>query len=70
MILLDCGTTAFDIVAAGRAMGLEIIILDHHEAEDKLPEANHVINPKRKDDSFGAGYAGGCGRDLYDLRGD
>ncbi len=53
VILLDCGTTSFDTVAAGRAMGLEIVIVDHHEAEDKLPDANHIINPKRKDDTSG-----------------
>ena len=53
VVLLDCGTTAFDIVASGRAMGLEIVILDHHEAEDILPDANHLINPKRKDDVSG-----------------
>jgi single-stranded-DNA-specific exonuclease len=53
VILLDCGTTAFDTVAAGRAMGLEIVIVDHHEAEETLPDANFVINPKRKDDASG-----------------
>lgn len=53
VFLLDCGTTAFDIVAAGKALGLEIIIIDHHEAEDSLPDALHVINPKRKDDVSG-----------------
>ncbi len=51
VFMLDCGTTAFDIVKAGTELGLKIIILDHHEAEDKLPECWHVINPKRKDDS-------------------
>lgn len=50
VILLDCGTTSFDTVAAGRAMGLDVVIVDHHEAEDKLPEAHYVINPKRQDD--------------------
>ena len=53
VILLDCGTTAFDTIAAGRAMGLEIVIVDHHEAEESLPEGNHIINPKRKDDTSG-----------------
>jgi len=51
--LLDCGTTAFDTVAEGSAMGLDIIILDHHEAEDRLADAKFVINPKRKDDDAG-----------------
>jgi len=50
VFLLDCGTTAFDTVKAGTEMGLKIIIVDHHEAEDTLPECWHIINPKRKDD--------------------
>ena len=50
LMMLDCGTTAFDILKAGTQLGLKIIILDHHEAEDNLPECWHVINPKRKDD--------------------
>lgn len=53
LFLLDCGTTAFDVVEAGAEMGLKILILDHHEAEDRLPAARHVINPKRKDDTSG-----------------
>ncbi len=53
LLMLDCGTTAFDIVKAGTDLGLQIIILDHHEAEDSLPECWHVINPKRKDDDSG-----------------
>ncbi len=61
VFLLDCGTTAFDIVAEGRGMGLEIIILDHHEAEEDLPEANHVVNPKRRDDTSGLTMLAACG---------
>ncbi|MBL4803233.1 MAG: single-stranded-DNA-specific exonuclease RecJ [Alphaproteobacteria bacterium] len=53
VFLLDCGTTSFDVVAAGAEMGLDIIIVDHHEAEDRLPDAKFVINPKRKDDVSG-----------------
>lgn len=53
LMMLDCGTTAFDVVKAGTDLGLKIIILDHHEAEDRLPECWHVINPKRKDDASG-----------------
>ncbi|MCB1652039.1 MAG: single-stranded-DNA-specific exonuclease RecJ [Alphaproteobacteria bacterium] len=53
VFLLDCGTTAFETVAAGKAMGLEIVILDHHEVEERLPEAAHVVNPKRRNDVSG-----------------
>ncbi len=50
LFMLDCGSTAFDIVKSGSALGLKIIILDHHETEDQLPDCWHLINPKRKDD--------------------
>lgn len=53
VLMADCGTTAFDVIAAGRGLGLEICVIDHHEAEDRLPEANYVINPKRRDDDSG-----------------
>ena len=53
LFVLDCGITSFDVIAKGRAMGMDIIVMDHHEAEDRLPEANHVINPKRRGDESG-----------------
>ena len=53
LLMVDCGTTSHDIVAQARDIGLEIIILDHHEAEDTLPDANFVINPKQQDDNSG-----------------
>lgn len=61
VIMADCGTTAFDAVSAGRNIGLEISIFDHHEAEENLPVANHVINPKRKDDTSGLDMLAACG---------
>jgi single-stranded-DNA-specific exonuclease len=61
VLMADCGTTAFDVVEQGRALGLDIIILDHHEAEERLPVANHVINPKRRDDESGYTMLAACG---------
>ena len=61
VLMADCGTTAFDVVAQGRALGLDIVILDHHEAEEKLPEATFTINPKRKDDESGYDMMAACG---------
>lgn len=61
VVMLDCGTTAFEPVKQGRHIGLDIAIFDHHEAEDALPDANHVINPKRKDDQSGFGMLAACG---------
>lgn len=61
VILADCGTTAHDVVAQAVATGLEVVILDHHEAEDVLPVAKHLINPKRKDDASGLTMLAACG---------
>jgi single-stranded-DNA-specific exonuclease len=49
VLMVDCGTTAFDPLAAAKAMGLDIIVIDHHVAQACLPEAYAVINPNRLD---------------------
>lgn len=61
IIMADCGTTSFDPVSAARNMDMDVAIFDHHEAEEKLPEANHVINPKRKDDVSALDMLAACG---------
>ncbi|HEU4838286.1 MAG TPA: single-stranded-DNA-specific exonuclease RecJ [Micavibrio sp.] len=61
VVMLDCGTTAFEPVTQGRNIGLDIAIFDHHEAEEALPAANHVINPKRRDDRSSLGMLAACG---------
>jgi single-stranded-DNA-specific exonuclease len=61
VIMCDCGITAHEVIAQGRALGLEIVVLDHHQAEEKLPPANHVINPNRRDDTSGFGMLAACG---------
>ena len=50
VVTVDCGTTAFDIIDYANEKGIEVIIMDHHEAEVKLPNAFAVINPKRLDE--------------------
>ncbi|MDR2902213.1 MAG: single-stranded-DNA-specific exonuclease RecJ [Lactobacillales bacterium] len=47
---LDCGTTAFDVIDGGTKLGLDILILDHHDTEKQLPNAYAVVNPKRLDE--------------------
>jgi single-stranded-DNA-specific exonuclease len=46
VITVDCGITDVNEVKEGTALGLDIIITDHHSPLDKLPEATAVINPK------------------------
>jgi single-stranded-DNA-specific exonuclease len=49
VVTLDSGTTAFDALAAAAAQGQEVIVVDHHAAEPRLPEALAVVNPNRCD---------------------
>lgn len=49
-ITIDCGTTAFDVLNRASEKGFEIIVIDHHEAEAKLPNVFALINPKRLDE--------------------
>nr|QIM10759.1 single-stranded-DNA-specific exonuclease RecJ [uncultured Alphaproteobacteria bacterium] len=51
LITVDCGTTAFDVFDHAAAVGLPVIVLDHHEAEVRLPNVFALVNPKRLDES-------------------
>ncbi|MGI9419773.1 MAG: single-stranded-DNA-specific exonuclease RecJ [Geminicoccaceae bacterium] len=49
VVVLDAGTTAFEPLEQAAADGHEVIVVDHHVAEESLPEALAVINPNRQD---------------------
>lgn len=61
IFVLDCGSTSFETIKQGLALGLEFIILDHHQTEEKLPAAKFIINPKRHDDKSGLDMMAACG---------
>lgn len=48
MITVDCGTTSFAALEA--ATGMDVVILDHHAAEAKLPPVHAIVNPNRLDE--------------------
>ena len=52
VLTLDCGTTAYEAIETGTDLGLDVIILDHHNAEVVLPRCYGVVNPKRLDEPF------------------
>src|SRR5438270_9467231 len=43
VLTVDCGITAADEVAAARAVGLEVVITDHHQPAERLPECPLVV---------------------------
>jgi single-stranded-DNA-specific exonuclease len=49
VISVDCGIRATEAAERARALGVDLIITDHHEPETHLPPALAVINPKRAD---------------------
>lgn len=55
-VCVDCGTTAFDPLAAAGEAGMEVIVVDHHTAEPALPPAFAVVNPNRLDEPMSADY--------------
>jgi len=46
VITVDCGIKAFEQVEAIRKKGVGVIVTDHHEPGEKIPNADAVINPK------------------------
>ena len=56
LLTLDCGVLAHDPLAHAAELGMETIIVDHHQASEILPQAYAVINPNRQDDVSGFGY--------------
>ena len=58
---LDAGIVAFDPLTAAAEAGMEVIVLDHHMAEDRLPPGVAIVNPNRRDQAEGLGHlcAGG-----------
>lgn len=49
VITADCGITATNEVRLAKQHGIDVIVTDHHEPLGVLPEADAVLNPKRKD---------------------
>ena len=61
ILTVDCGTTAEVAIEAANAAGAEIIVIDHHQADEALPPAFAVINPNRQDDLSGQGHLAAAG---------
>ncbi len=51
VITVDCGTMAHDALTIAKDAGLDVIVVDHHAAEAKLPPAVAIVNPNRIDDT-------------------
>lgn len=61
VLTLDNGTSAFEALAFAAAHGLEVIVVDHHAAEQELPPAYGIVNPNRADQSSPLGHLAAVG---------
>lgn len=52
IITVDCGISAIEEVNYAVRLGMDIIVTDHHEVGEKLPNALAVIDAKRKDNTY------------------
>ena len=56
IVTVDCGTTSFEALAALRKLKTDAVVLDHHQADETLPDVYAVVNPNRQDDISGQGH--------------
>ncbi len=54
LVTVDCGTVSHEPFQAARELGLDVVVFDHHQAPEALPEAL-IVNPNRQDDLSGQG---------------
>ncbi len=54
IVCVDCGTLSFEAIAAAKEA--DVVIIDHHLAEETLPDALAVVNPNRQDENGDLGH--------------
>jgi single-stranded-DNA-specific exonuclease len=55
IVTVDCGSTSFEPLEVARNLATDVIVIDHHQADEVLPPAVAVVNPNRQDDLSGLG---------------
>jgi single-stranded-DNA-specific exonuclease len=61
LVTVDCGTTSIEPLVEARTLGLDVIVIDHHQADEVLPPALAIVNPNRRDDLSGLGHLAAVG---------
>jgi single-stranded-DNA-specific exonuclease len=61
LVTVDCGTTSIEPLSEARTLGVDVVVIDHHLADETLPPAVAVVNPNRRDDLSGLGHLAAVG---------
>ncbi len=56
IVTVDCGSTSHESLAAAKARGVDVVVIDHHQVGVDLPECAALVNPNREDDLSGQGH--------------
>ncbi len=58
IVTVDCGAQAFEALSMAKAVGVDVIVVDHHKCASALPEAFALVNPNRLDEEAEAAAHG------------
>ncbi|ASP40321.1 single-stranded-DNA-specific exonuclease RecJ [Bacterioplanes sanyensis] len=67
LLTVDNGIAAVDGVAAAKALGIKVVVTDHHLAAEQLPDADAIVNPNQPGCEFASKAACGCAVLFYVL---
>lgn len=67
LVTVDCGTTSHEPLKLARQLGMSVVVIDHHQSGDELPEVDALVNPNRPDDLSGLGHLAAVGLVLITL---
>jgi single-stranded-DNA-specific exonuclease len=67
LVAVDCGTTSLEPLAEARRLGMSVVVIDHHQCGEQLPEVDALVNPNRLDDLSGLGHLAAVGLVLVTL---
>ena len=61
LVTVDCGVTSLEPLAEAKKLGLDTVVVDHHQADERLPEAVAIVDPNRADDLSDLGHLAAVG---------
>lgn len=61
LVTVDCGTTSIEPLAEAKRLGMDVVVIDHHQCGDELPAVDALVNPNRLDDLSGLGHLAAVG---------
>ena len=61
VVTVDCGAAAHEAIAAATALGLDVVVIDHHLMKGEAPKAAAVVNPNRPGCNSGQGVLAAAG---------